>query len=87
MAHVATAELRELVLELAGRFRIDNLSPNVEIESDEPSEDEQTLRIVLRVKNLQKANLVELQRFVSALEDSLSERDERFPSVRFAEAA
>lgn len=87
MAQVETNELQALILNLARQFGVDRSLIRVEIEPDLIDESDGTLRITLRVKNLEKANLSDLQKLVGAVEDSLSERDDRFPSVRFAEAA
>lgn len=87
MAQIAPAELQKVITELSKRFEVGKLLTRVEIEPGVADDSEATLRIILRVKNLRRASLSDLQGFVTAVEDSLSERDDRYPSVRFAEAA
>jgi hypothetical protein len=87
MAKISTDRLHELVTDLARRSSVGTALQRVEIENQDDEEPEATVRIVIRLKNLKKANLVELQQLLSAVEDSLSGQDDRYPSVRFAEAA
>ena len=87
MPQVDSKSLRKLIFDLAGTFDVGKALKGVDIEPSAEDEREGTLRIILRVEDLEKADIADLAKLVGAVEDSLSEKDDRFPSVRFAEAA
>lgn len=84
MAQVDSKSLEKLIFRLAEPLEVGKVLRQVEIP---PDEGDGVLRIILRLDDLDKADTKDLLKFIEAVEDSLIEKDERFPSVRFAEAA
>lgn len=89
MRQVDPKSLEKLIFRLAGSHKVGKALRRVEIEtsSDDDVAEDGALRIILRVEDLEKSDITDLAKLVGAIEDSLSEKDDRFPSVRFAEAA
>jgi hypothetical protein len=86
MKTMTSNALRDLIEQKAGEVGITTLK-SVEIADASSDDGEAYLRIVLRIDELKKTPLPELRRLIEAIEASLSEVDDRYPSVRFAEAA
>jgi hypothetical protein len=87
MPQVDSKSLKKLIFKLASAYEVGKALKQVDIASSAADDGEGTLRIILRVEDLEKANIADLEKLVGAVEDSLSGQDDRFPSVRFAEAA
>ncbi len=57
------------------------------IDIDPEDADDGFLRVILRLDNLDHVDTAEALRLSQRIRDALSDQDDRFPSVRFAEAA
>lgn len=80
--------------ELTGRVRalladsdFKNVIRDVRIEPALSADDWEVLRIYLQLPDARKVDIEKANALISRIVDSLMEIDDRFPSVRFAEAA
>jgi hypothetical protein len=60
---------------------------NVVVEADRDDEGTDFLRIVLEMTGLEEVSDDDMESVMRSIESTLSEVDERFPSVRFSDAA
>lgn len=87
---MATADLEVLkkrVAEVATGSAIGDTVADIVLEAASDDEAGNFLRIIIEVKNLPKLSAVDAQKLLIDIEDAVSSMDERYPSVRFAEAA
>jgi hypothetical protein len=85
MKHADLSELRDRIVDLARDTAVGKLVESVAVEADE--DDGGFLRVIFQMKDIEKVKAEEVQPLVRSIEDLVAEVDERFPSVRFAEAA
>jgi hypothetical protein len=60
---------------------------HVDVEPDEDGEGGSFLRVSLQLEHPETLNWDEVEPLISSIEESVAAVDERFPSVRFADAA
>ena len=60
---------------------------NIVLEADRDNEGSDFLRVILEVSSLDDVKIEDLEPVVESIETALLELDDRFPSVRFADAA
>jgi hypothetical protein len=87
MAQVEFAVIKKLVAEAADKAAIGKAVDRIELEADHDEGGSDFLRITLYLKELEKIENKQLVKVIESVEDALLDKDERFPSVRFAEAA
>lgn len=87
MAQVDFAAIEKLVAAAAEQAAIGNAVDRIELEADQSEGGSDFLRITLYLKQLEKIEDKQLLAVIKSVEDNLIEKDERFPSIRFAEAA
>lgn len=85
MPQADAQHIQALIEKIADDFGVDTIMEGVEIGRSDPEDD--TLRIVVRIKGLDDADVKKLSQFMDAVQDTLIEQDDRFPSIRFSEAA
>jgi hypothetical protein len=81
------ATLRERVLKTT---KTSPLGPQVEdvvLESDRDDEGTDFLRVIVQMKQSAEADDTEFEALLEAIESTVGELDERYPSVRFSDAA
>ena len=81
------ATLKELIIETAKKSPVGEKVEDVELESDRYDDTEEFLRVMIRLKNSDKADYPALAKLIQAIENAVGEVDERYPSVRFPDAA
>jgi hypothetical protein len=84
------ADLDTLKKQVLDTTRTSPVGKNVEavdLESDSDNEGTNFLRVILHIKDGGKAEDSDLLALIEAIEDAVGAIDERYPSVRFADAA
>jgi hypothetical protein len=79
--------IKKRVLDVARDSAIGEHTRNVVVEADRDDTGSDFLRIVFEVDSLDDVSDAELLRVIGSIETAIAELDERFPSVRFADAA
>lgn len=79
--------IRERVLDVTRASPIGERLLDVVLEGDRDDEGADFLRIILQVKSLDGVSDDQMAAVVESIEKVVSDLDERFPSVRFADAA
>lgn len=79
--------LKKQVLEAAKRPSIKAQIEDVLLEPDRDDDGADFLRVLVQVKHSPPPADEDLEDLLEAIEDAVSEIDERYPSVRFADAA
>jgi hypothetical protein len=87
MRHADLATLGQLITDLAGRSVIADRIRRIDIEPSDDPHGEEFLRVTFLVSGLQKISPDQVARLVNSIEDAVAVEDERYPSIRFAEAA
>ena len=81
------AILKQLVIETAKKSPLSERVQGVELESDRDNDGAEYLRVMIRVKNVAEPDYAALSNLLEAIESAVGERDDRYPSVRFPDAA
>ena len=79
--------LKEQITEIARGSPVGDRVEDVSVEAEDDGDGSPFLRIVLKMKKLDDLEVSEVEPLVVSIEDAVSSVDERFASVRFAEAA
>ena len=79
--------LRQVVIDTAKKSPVGEKVEGVEIESDHYDETGDFLRVMIWLKSTDKADYPALAKLIEAIEDAVRELDDRYPSVRFPDAA
>jgi hypothetical protein len=79
--------LKQIVIDTAKRSPLARRVAAVELEPARDDDGDAYLRVIVRVKNVDRADKKALANLIEAIEDAVSKRDERYPSVRFPDAA
>jgi len=87
MQHSDLTKLEERVREVARKSALGRHLGNVRLEAEADDEGSGLLRVLVGVRALDEVNDVDLERLLASIESALSALDDRFPSVRFEEAA
>jgi len=81
------ATLTKLVRETTDKSPIAKKVTKVELEPDQDRDGTDYLRVIIRLKDGDAADDAELEKLLEAIERTVAEKDERYPSVRFLDAA
>jgi hypothetical protein len=81
------SDLRTRIAKIARGSRIGARVKDVVVEADDYGDGTDFLRVVVQLQNIDSVKVEEVQPLVEAIETAVAELDDRFPSVRFAEAA
>ena len=84
---VALPELKQKVLSVTRSSKLGDKIEDVILESDRDDYGADFLRITVQVKALDRTSDSEVENLMNSIERAVSALDERFPSVRFADAA
>lgn len=84
---VELSDLNKQVSDLADQSRVADRVKKVRLESDRDEDGDDFLRVIVEIKNFDGVRDEDLAALASAIERAVSAVDERFPSVRFADAA
>jgi hypothetical protein len=79
--------LRERVLETVKRSPIGDQVEDVVLESDHDDDGAEFLRVIVQVKQDDEADDAIFEALLEDIESTVSAVDERYPSVRFSDAA
>lgn len=86
MTQADLSTLEKRVRDVAKESILGERLKDVTLEADRYDESD-FLRILVEVKTLESVSDEDLEAVVESIESAVSELDERFPSVRFADAA
>ena len=79
--------LRQRVLDVARQSAVSKRIRDVVLDSDQDEEGEDFLRVILKMESLDGVSDADLQALAESIEAAVADVDERFASVRFADAA
>ncbi len=79
--------LRQVVIDTAKKSPVGEKVEDVVLEFDRYDEGGEFLRVMIRLKSADKADYPALAKLIEAIENAVGELDERYPSVRFPDAA
>lgn len=81
------SQLKEQIVDLAKRSPVGERIEDVEVEPGEDDTGGEFLRVVVQLKDIGDLKIEDVEPLVQSIEDLVAGVDERFASVRFAEAA
>ena len=81
------ATLKELIIETARKSPVGEKVEGVDLEFDRDDDGVDFLRVMIHLKSFDEADYPALANLIEAIEDAVGEIDERYPSVRFPDAA
>ena len=81
------SELKTRVADLAKESSIGRQVQDVVVEANDDDTGGEFLRVVVRMKGVKRLRPRDVEALVRTIEDAVATMDERFPSVRIAEAA
>jgi hypothetical protein len=79
--------LRRLIDETARKSPVGHKLQKVELEPASSGDGDEYLRVMIGLKSTDDADYPELAKLIKAIEDAVGKLDERYPSVRFPDAA
>jgi hypothetical protein len=79
--------LKKRVEDVTHDSPVGNRIKKIVLEADRDDEGSDFLRVILEVTSLDDVKIEDLEPVVESIETALLELDDRFPSVRFADAA
>jgi hypothetical protein len=79
--------LKQVVIEAAKKSPVAEKLEGVELESAHYDETGDFLRVKIRLKGIDEADRPTLIKLIESIEDAVGELDDRYPSVRFPDAA
>jgi hypothetical protein len=87
MQHADLMKLKERVREVVQRSVVDPNLGDISLEAEADDGSSGLLRVLVEVKSLDDVSDADLDRLQASIENALSAMDDRFPSIRFDEAA
>lgn len=81
------SELKKRVLEVTHDSPVGERIKNVILEADRDDDGSDFLRVILEVSSLDEVEDSDLVPVIESIETAILDVDDRFPSVRFADAA
>ena len=87
MTQVKLSDLKDRVSDIARKSAVAGSVKDILLESDRDNDGDEFLRVIVEVKRLDDMDYENLAALASAIEHAVSAVDDRFPSVRFADAA
>jgi hypothetical protein len=79
--------LRQVVIETARKSPVGEKLEDVALEPAQDIEGDEYLRVMIRLKSIDEADRPTLIKLIESIEGAVGELDERYPSVRFPDAA
>lgn len=87
MKQANLVQLRDLIANIARESSLGERVRDVVVEAEGDSPGTEFLRVILEMNNLDGLRFDDIKPLLTTIEDAVARVDERFPSVRFAEAA
>jgi hypothetical protein len=87
MQQTDLSTLKKRISEVAKKSAVAGGVTDVVLEADKDAEGGDFLRVILKIKSLERVPRKDSAALTESIEDAVGDVDERFPSVRFAEAA
>ena len=87
MQNADLSKLKALVSGLVRKSKLANHLKSVVLESDGTGDESEFLRVIIEVDTLSDVSDEEMEALTTAIENAIPNLDDRFPSIRFAEAA
>lgn len=87
MAQAEFSEVTRTVREAVGKSDLASEVTGIAIDENTDETGGEFLRVILSLRSLKKLDFDQIELFVRSIEDSVAEIDDRFASVRLAEAA
>lgn len=87
MRRADPVHLKRIVSDIVRRSELGGHLRDVVLEFDDSNSDDDLIRVIIELDSLGEASDDELAALISSIENSFTNVDERFPSIRFAEAA
>ncbi len=87
MTQAEFSEVTRTVREAVGKSDLASEVTGIWIDENTDETGGEFLRVILSLRSLKKLDFDQIELFVRAIEDSVAEVDDRFASVRLAEAA
>jgi hypothetical protein len=81
------SELRNRIAKVAKDSHVGKHLQDVHVEAEEDTPGAEFLRVTLSMDHLDDLELDDLEPLIRSIEDDVAKVDDRYPSVRFAEAA
>ena len=81
------ATLRQKVLEATSGSIVGSEITDVDLEPDHDDQGTEFLRVVVQLKNSRRSTDEDFEALIEAIEKAVADVDDRYPSVRFADAA
>jgi hypothetical protein len=81
------SDIKSRIARLAKKSSVGKRVRNVVVETGDYGDGTEFLRVVLQMRDLDSLEPKQIQPLIQLIEDEVARVDERFPSVRFAEAA
>jgi hypothetical protein len=81
------SELQSRISDIVERSSLRKRARGVSVEAEESIEGGDFLRVIVKLKGSEKLRYRQVAPLLKSIEQSVAEVDERFPSVRFREAA
>ena len=79
--------LKQRIIEATTQSSVATQVEQVTLEADTDEEGDDFLRVILQVKDFKNANEADFEALLEAIERAVGDIDERYPSVRFSDAA
>ena len=79
--------LKRRIVEAATRSGVAAQLGNVAVEADRDEDGADFLRVIVQVKDVAQVDEAEFDTLLEAIERAVGDVDERYPSVRFSDAA
>ena len=87
MAQAEFSEVTRTVREAVGKSDLASEVTGIAIDENTDETGGEFLRVILSLRSFKKLDFDQIELFVRSIEDSVAEIDDRFASVRLAEAA
>jgi hypothetical protein len=81
------SDLRARIIKIAKKSTIGGRVQDVIVESDDYGDGTDFLRVSVQLRNIDTITVEDVEPLVKSIEDVVAKLDDRFPSVRFSEAA
>jgi hypothetical protein len=85
--HADFSALKKRILDVTQESVLRERIKDVSVEADRDDEGSDFLRVILQVRPLDGVDDAEIEALVESIETAIGDLDERFPSVRIADAA
>jgi predicted nucleic acid-binding OB-fold protein len=85
--HAELSELKTRIVDVIKRSAVGKRVRDIVLEADRDYEGSDFLRVILEMESFDDVSDAAMEELVESIENAVGELDERYPSVRFADAA